>query len=100
MTTRAPARARDPVDDRLFADAGVPADEVVALRRALAGVWALRPDVRGAAVYPIAHGEAMVRLFTAHGWVPALITARDRHDPAALRARLESALGRRALDGR
>ena len=95
MTTARPARARDPIDDRLSADAGVPADEVAVLRRALAGVLALRPDVRGAAVYPIAHGEAMVRLFTAHGWVPTLITRRrDRHDPAALRAR--RAAGNRA----
>jgi hypothetical protein len=101
MTTGIPARVRDPIDDRLSAEAGVPADEVAVLRRALAGVLALRPDVRGAAVYPIAHGEAMVRLFTAHGWVPTLISASDRHDPTALRVRLESALaGRAPFDGR
>ena len=101
MTACILARVRDPIGDRLSAEAGVPADEVAVLRRALAGVLALRPDVRGASVYPIAHGEAIVRLFTAHGWVPTLISSGDRHDPAALRARLESALAKRApFDGR
>jgi hypothetical protein len=87
----APA-ARDPVDERLSAHGSMPADEVAVLRRALASLLAHHPDVRGAAVYPIAQGEVMVRVFTGHGWAPTLLPAGARRDEGALLARLEAAL--------
>lgn len=87
----------NPVDARLSAHASLPADEVAVLRCALAGLLARRPDLRGAAVYPVARGEAIVRIFTSRGWVPTLLTAGDRHDADALLARLESALAQ--VDG-
>jgi hypothetical protein len=83
---------RDPVDERLSAQGALPADEVAVLRRALASLLAHHPDVRGASVYPIAHGEVMVRVFTAHGWAPTLLPAGARRDEGALLARLEAAL--------
>jgi hypothetical protein len=93
----APAAAvRGPVEERLSADASLPVDVVAALRRALAGLVARHPDVRGAAVYPIAHGEVMVRVFTARGWAPTLVPAGARRDAGALLAHLEAALAARA----
>jgi hypothetical protein len=86
------AGARDAVDRRLSAHASLPAAEVAVLRRALADLLVHRPDVRGAAVYPIARGELMVRVFTARGWVPTLLPAGARKDEGVLLARLEAAL--------
>jgi hypothetical protein len=95
MSTAAPAvRRRDRIDDLVAAAAGVPADEIAVLRGALAGLLTHRPEVRGASAYAIAHGGTIVRLFTAGGWVPALVPAAERRDAPAVLARLEAALDR------
>ena len=94
MSTAARVRRRDRIDDLFAVAAGVPADDAAVLRGALSGLLTRRPDVRGASVYAIAHGETIVRLFTERGWVPTLIPAAELHDAPAVLARLEAALNR------
>lgn len=68
-----------------------PAD-LVTRRAALATVLPQRPGVLKAAVYPLARGEAVVRLITTRGWIPVVIGRSDWPDLLSLVARLESAL--------
>ena len=82
----------DPTERRVSAEASVPDDEVSMLRDALEALAKGRPELLGAAIYPVARGGAMVRLFTSSGWIPALVRPADRKDAVALLARLESAL--------
>lgn len=68
-------------------------DDARAFEEALRGVLARHPEVRGAAVYGMARGEAMVRVMTASaGWVPVLVSAAERADSPAIAQRLEAAL--------
>ena len=83
----------DPMERRISAEASVPGDVLSMLRDVLNALVKRRPELRGAAIYPMARGGAMVRLFTSRGWIPALVRPADRKDAVTLLARLESALG-------
>jgi hypothetical protein len=81
------------LDQIVAAGADVRPEDVAVLRTALAGLLTHRPEIQGASVYAIAHGESIVRLFTGRGgWVPTLIRAADRRDARAVLARLVAAL--------
>jgi hypothetical protein len=68
------------------------ADDLAALRAALAIVLPRLPGVLRAAVYPLARGEAIVRLITARGWIPVVIGCSDWSDPPSMVARLEAGM--------
>ena len=72
--------------------ADLDAGDAAALRAALQAVGSGHPAIRGASLYRIARGQAVVRLVTARGWVPVMLSAADLCDAAALVSHLEAAL--------
>lgn len=83
--------APDPLARLLASDLRLPPDDARAFEEALRGVLTRHPEVRGAAVYAVAHGEAMVRIMTSQGWMPVLLRAQERADARTIERRLESA---------
>jgi hypothetical protein len=95
MSASAAGDPRDPLDRLLASDVRLPGPDARAFEDALRGILARHPEVRGAAVYPVARGEAVVRVVTASaGWTPVLVRAHERSDGSAIERRLEDALGR------
>lgn len=82
----------DPRAWHVGAASGMLSDEVAILHDALEALWKGHPELRGAEVYPVARLGVIVRLYTAGGWIPALLGPHDRRDTPALIRRLESAL--------
>lgn len=92
MTAAAPTPA-DARDVPLNADERIPALDRTLYRQALACLRRRHAEIRGASVYPIARGEAIVRVMTARGWIPVLVASTDRRDLETLLVRLDAGFG-------
>jgi hypothetical protein len=90
VTAAAALTSADALDVPLSADERISASDRTLYREALACLLRRHAGIRGASVYPIARGEAIVRVMTARGWIPILVASTDRRDLQALVVRLDA----------
>jgi hypothetical protein len=93
VTAAAAPTPRDALRVPLNADERIPALDRTLYREALACLLRRHAGIRGASVYPIARGEAIVRVMTARGWIPILVASTDRRDLETLVVRLDAGFG-------